>query len=400
MAFRPEIGLFANNSVSDQALLCHFFYADIASYTPKIKSGPDFQQILRFSLDQYLDGAPSFGIDFHPNPTISLLNSVWDYLAGTGDWDWAYARVDKIEKHVDELIASEYKETGLFATARSGVSFKWDGSSSWWDSFTSGPFESYFNALGYIACNRMADLMRRLDRKKKSNVLTDLAKRIRENYFKFFYNPATKCIAQWVDKEGKMHDYICHAPLGAAIYAGLVNTEDSIAMLRSYLHRLETSGFSHFEYGLPLVLEPVPMQDHMPWIGQSTPEFGMDNFQIYQNGGVTLAHTYWIIMALYKTNMRSEATALLKKLSMNILDCRASGSLNSGVDWRSWDGKVVGYEGLLAEQFHILLSTINGYLGVSNSLDGLKISRNIPGLISNDPKSQIFPDFGFVNDTV
>ncbi len=57
LAFRPDLGRFANNSVSDSAAACAHYYADIAAYTPLLAPGLDARQFIRFAAEQLLSDA-------------------------------------------------------------------------------------------------------------------------------------------------------------------------------------------------------------------------------------------------------------------------------------------------------------------------------------------------------
>lgn len=59
-------------------------------------------------------------------------------------------------------------------------------------------------------------------------------------------------------------------------------------------------------------------------------------------------------MALYHCGFQREGDALLKRLCAGFAEAKVFGGNQSGVDWRYWDDRPCGYEGLLTDQFGLL----------------------------------------------
>ena len=59
--YRPDLGVLANNIVSDNAVFCMFTFTDPAVFTPPLPDGIEAIQLARESLDRYLAGAPGYG---------------------------------------------------------------------------------------------------------------------------------------------------------------------------------------------------------------------------------------------------------------------------------------------------------------------------------------------------
>ena len=59
-------------------------------------------------------------------------------------------------------------------------------------------------------------------------------------------------------------------------------------------------------------------------------------------------------MGLYRAGLRREADQLLEQLCAGFAEARVFGGNQSGVDWRYWDDRPCGYEGLLTDQFGLL----------------------------------------------
>lgn len=191
LAFRPEIGVFANNAVSDAAVCVHHFYADMAAFTPPLAAGLTPRDLLRFSVDQYLHDAPSWGYqqDLFPGVPGSVVDSAWSYVASSQDWKWARDRADRIEVWGERLLQADLNGDGLVESIRHGNGRTYAFGSSWWDGVTSGHQESYVNSLAYRAMTRGAELLSRLGRDEVAGRLQAKAALLRRNFLPTFLNP-------------------------------------------------------------------------------------------------------------------------------------------------------------------------------------------------------------------
>ncbi len=106
--------------------------------------------------------------------------------------------------------------------------------------------------------------------------------------------------------------------------------------------------------GLPGNLRPIPDYD-LADIMQGYP------LGYYQNGGRTHSQARHFVGALYRVGMTREADYLLSRLCKGLADAVVYGGCRSGLDWRYWDGRPCGYEGLLTDQFGILSVALARY---------------------------------------
>ncbi len=385
LAFRPDLGRFANNSVADSAALCAPYYADIAAYTPMLAEGLDPRQFIRFAAEQYLRDMDSSAVysnwRHYPAAASGLIDCAWLYVAASGDWDWARRWREPIRHYTRALFQLEHENRGLVASDYSGIPEE-PGimCACWCDSIRSGHLESYINAHAYRGLGRAADLLERLDDTPLAGAARAMAGRLKDHFVPTFYDPQSKQIMQWVSRDGRRFGFRSHMHLGAAVALGLVPDNLARDLLRDYVARLAASGFTHYEWGLPIFMEPVPEVCHNNWKGKGVDPDGSDQVGMYQNGAIHTHQTYYILQALYKTGMRPEANALFTKMTSLVRRGDLCGGLHSGLDWRHpVDGSATGYEGLLAEQFHFLLAAITGYLGCELTIDGL---------VNNGPDSE------------
>jgi hypothetical protein len=377
LSFRPDIGRFANNSVADSAAFCAPHYADIAAYTPMLADGLDPRQFIRFAAEQMLRDTAS-AADYSnwrnwATAATAPIDCAWLYVATSGDWDWARQWSESIRFYADALGQLEYEGSGLVASEHSGTPEE-DAymAACWCDSIRSGHLESYQNAHAFRGLHRVAELLERLDNVPAAEAAREMAARLKASFVPTFYDTESRQIMQWVARDGRRFGFRSHMHLGAAVALGVVPDELARELLADYFARLEASGFTHYEWGLPIFMEPVPEVCHNGWKGKGVEPDGTDQFGIYQNGSIHTHQTYYILQALYKTGMRHEANDLFLKMTPLVRSGSLCGGLHSGLDWRHpLDGRPVGYEGLLAEQFHFLLAAITGYLGCELTIDGL-----------------------------
>lgn len=383
LAFRPDLGRFANNSVSDSAAACAHYYADIAAYTPLLAPGLDARQFIRFAAEQLLrdvSGASCYSNWRHfPTAATSPVDCAWLYVAAAGDWNWMRQWRGGLQAFTDILLGLEAGQTGLVAgefSGRPGDAPKSEVTcSTWCDSIRTGHFDSYNNAHAFRALLRAAELLERIEDPQRAAAARAMAKRLKDNFLSTFLDSATRQIMMWVDTDGRAYGFWSHMHLGAAVAFGLVPDEQARGLLAAYLERLRASGHTRYEWGLPIFLDPVPAHLHNNWKGKGVEPDGTDQVGVYQNGAIHTHQTYYILQALYRVGMRREANDLFMKMTTRVRSGELCGGLHSGLDWRHpVDGRASGYEGLLAEQFHFLLAAITGYLGCELTVDGLVIN--------------------------
>jgi len=106
--------------------------------------------------------------------------------------------------------------------------------------------------------------------------------------------------------------------------------------------------------GMPGNLWPIPDEDRADII-QGFP------MGYYQNGGRTHAQTKHFLDGLYAAGLTEAADAFLKRLCSGLAAGYTYGGNQSGVDWRYWDDRPCGYEGLLTDQFGLLATALRRY---------------------------------------
>ena len=99
-------------------------------------------------------------------------------------------------------------------------------------------------------------------------------------------------------------------------------------------------------------------RDRNRGVGGSDKEDGSDGFQIYENGGATHCHAYWLVEALYRQGRLEDARRIYYPMlaSFKAGDFQGFDPHGRSPDWRSWTGECHGYEGFLSDGYLALLA--------------------------------------------
>ena len=362
----PRLGVLANHASSDPCAFTLYEYSSMAVDTPPLAPGVTALDLVRFTLEHYFEGMKAYGLagaqhdvpydflDSYP----SLLIAAWDYFRGSKDEAWLQKAYPHLRDWAEKLLAMDRDGEGLIEYPRSGNSGSWAAGvpvrpANWWDDIGFGHQDAYSNALAYRALLDVAELASRANQAKDAQRYRARAEKLRSAYFRTFYNPETGLIAGWKSADGKLHDYYFTFVNSAAIVYGLVPREKANPILDRLLAKLKEVGYTRFEYGLPGVLVPVRPEDYV-W-GRRDP------FQVYQNGGATGSFEYFTLEALYQLGRRAQADAILFPLLKGYEDggFQGFGPGGKSYDWKSWDGRPHGYEGLLVDNYQALLAVLD-----------------------------------------
>ncbi len=371
--FSAPPGILGNNVLSDPASMSLVFYADQALWTPQLAPGVSAMNLVRRSLEFWLDhrvrpGGEMIGywdytcfLDANAAPATVA----WDYVEATGDLDWLRGRIERIEFVTEYLARRDIDGDGLVEATQSGNANTLQQparSCAWWDALNCGHKDGYTNAVIYRAWRCLADLERRLGRTAQAERFAGLADRLKAAYARTLLNPQSGWLAWWKSRDGRLHDLASPVVNGMAIEYGLVNPEQARAILRRLNARIREVGFTRFDLGVPPMLVPVPRADYLQpnAFGLPQKEDGTDTFQQYMNGGISAAHVLPWLVAHHVVGMPEEADRILRAM----LQRQQSGAFQNGVqdrahkgiDWTTWDGKPCGYEGYLADVYRFLLA--------------------------------------------
>lgn len=378
----PRLRVLANHAASDPCAFTVFEYSSVAVETPSLAPGLTALDLIRQTLDRYLEGMPAYGMaGYTPHdPTTrydyldtypSLLIAAGDYVRGSGDQQWLEKNYPRLKDWAARMLAMDPAGSGLIEYPASGNSGTWtrDGRillrpANWWDTIGFGHQDAYSNALAYHALQGMAEMARQAHRPGDVQLYTSRAGKILSVYYRTFYNPVTGVLAGWKSADGKLHDYYFMFVNGAAITYGLVPVEKANLIMDRLLTQLRALGYTNFQYGLPGNLLPIRRDDYVdldPRFGGPKKADGSDGFQVYENGGATACYAYFTLQALYKLGRRKEADAILFPMLRAFEEGGFQGTGPNGMtyDWKAWDGTPHGYEGLLVDGYQTLLAVLS-----------------------------------------
>lgn len=374
LQLNPQYRLLANHAASDVASVCYHEYGEIAMVTPPLAPGVTAANLLRESLDRFLGGAQAYCMHGYskgefPRDSLdtwpSIVTACHQYFLASQDHDWVKTHCDKLIEWGEKILALDTDGNGLIEYWQSGNRGDWqqvDGRrvrpANWWDCINFGHEDAYSNALAYRALRGLARMMRDAGRADQATRFQAAANHIKAVYFKTFYNPKTGMLAGWKSRDGQLHDYAFTFIQGYAITYGVVdNPVQANGLMDAMFRKLNEVGYDRFEFGLPGNLIVVPADDYYE---PSRRWGGSGAFQVYENGGASANHVYFTLAALYKLGRREQADEILLPILNSLNNCRFQGRGTEGLsnDWRGWDGRPHGYEGLLVDNYLVVKAVL------------------------------------------
>jgi hypothetical protein len=379
---QPRLQTLANNSSSDACGFCFWEYAELARLAPPLAAGLTVNDLVRVSLDRVLAGGLTYGqVGYRGTPQFpeaaawspkvdsldllpSLLIAAGRYVESSGDRAWGEKQFSQLAGLGRQMLAEDHDGNGLIEYSLSGNAGSWqpgERPANWWDTIGFGHEDAYANALAYRACRLMSRLAAELGRPVEEKRFSAAADKIRAAYVPAFYNAQTGVLAGWKSADGKLHDYWFTFVNGLAISFGLVDQPRANAIMDRLLKKMNEVGCRRFEFGLPGNLIPIRREDYTDLrrrYGGPERADGSDAFQVYENGGATACHAYWMIKALYQLGRVADARRIFYPLlnSFSAGGFQGFGANGLSRDWRDWQGGCHGYEGYLSDGYLALLA--------------------------------------------
>ena len=361
LTFRTDTATLSNNGASMHCPICMDTWAAVTRLQGDVVPGLPATEFLRLSLERWLTGGPGYAAgrllqdgsshdadDEYLQTGASALRGLGEYLRHCATPAWYRSFKPYILVKLQAARDRDLDGDGLIESLhRTGVSGTNQWSTCWYDVISFGWKDAFANAILYGALNELAAGMQRFDEREQAEKLAKWAGWLRANYRDTFWNEATGWLAGWRCRENQLHDYAFLPVNGAAIAEGLLSRDESQSVLRRLLAEAKKVGLPDPALGLPGNLWHIPDHD-LSDIIQGYP------LGYYQNGGRTHAQTRHFVMALYHGGFRREADAMLKRLCVGFAEAKVFGGNQSGVDWRYWDDRPCGYEGLLTDQFGLI----------------------------------------------
>lgn len=369
LTYRPDTATLSNNGASIHCPICLDNWAETTMRLGDILPGLDATYFLRTSLERWLDGGPGYASgrllkkdgELHDAEDEYLMTGTAGLLGlalflqrnGTAEWVERFRR--PIRRTIQKMRDRDPDGDGLIESPyRTGVSGTGQWSTCWLDVISFGWKDAFANALLHPALTILAETLPTLEADDLADGLDEWARTLRDHYQPAFFNPDTGWLAGWRCKEDELHDYAFLPVNGAAVNGGLLDDDTARAVMERLWAEVQRVDLPDPALGLPCNLRPIP-DDDCADIMQGYP------LGYYQNGGRTHAQARHFVNALYQIGMTDEADHLLERLCRGLADGRTYGGSKSGIDWRYWDGRPCGYEGLLTDQFGVIAAALERY---------------------------------------
>ena len=368
LSYRADTATLSNNGNSMHAPLCMDNWSAVATRLGNLVSGLDAVDLLRDSLERWLDGGPGYASggfvgegglhlaeDEYLMTGAAALLGLGEYLADSGEASWLGSYGARVQQQLQLMRARDIDHDGLVESVfRDGTSGSHQWSTNWYDVISYGWKDAFANALLYRALVLLSEHLPRCGRMDLAVGLTQWAETLKASFLPAFFNSATGWLAGWRSRDGALHDYAFLAVNGAAVMSGVLQEDTARSLMESLWKEASRVGMPDPRLGLPGNLWRVPDEDMVALMHGKPMGY-------YLNGGLTHSQSLRFVGALYRVGMTSEARTLLEGLCESLADGSAFGGCNSGVDWRYWDGGPCGYEGLLTDQFGILAIALDSY---------------------------------------
>jgi len=380
----PRLQVIANNSCSDPCAFTLFLSSMLALKTPPLVGSLSALDLLRMSTERYLNGMKGYGLegydsewektgiitkidtskhDSYLDSYPSLVISACNYIKGSNDKNWGEKYYPVIKGWMDNQMKRDHDNNGLVEDKRSGNSGALDQTTrpaNWWDTIGFGHEDAFSNAITYGALIQMSQTSKKLNKNEDAQLYAHYAEKLKDAYFKTFYNPVTGVLAGWKSRDGKLHDYWFLYVNSMAVYYNLVPEPQIKGIMIAFWKKMQVEGFTDFSLGVPGNLVSIRREDyyhHDPRWGGGEKEDGSDAFQRYENGGASLNWSYFTLKALKKAGMNQE----LEQVSDGILRGIRNGDFQGlcglmAKDWKTWSGECWGYEGFLCDGYLALLA--------------------------------------------
>lgn len=234
---------------------------------------------------------------------------------------------------------------------------------NWWDNFSFGHKDIYFNYLCHRALRELSELLCRLGMEDAAEKYQKQLAVFDKNFFDTFYNPETGLMAGWISRNGKVHDYGFTFAVSMGINEGLIPKEIGKKMIKTLLSYMKKEGYGDLRFGIPGNVMPVAQTDTIDWPCMS--DWGQ-----YENGGVNGMNGFHFLTSMYNVGLEKEADAIFEAI-LNTYETQFTHSgLMPGyvksVDWRTKNGVPCGYN-YLADNYYFLLAAYAGKCKIPHS---------------------------------
>ena len=383
---RQEWMMLGNNTLSDVAFCCTFFYADPMLFWHELVPGISVAPLLRHTLDHALrchvarDGHVNGfwnmeDMFFFSNPAFII--AAWDYWQVSRDSDWLKANVAVLHRIGEFIAQRDVDQDGLvesFNSGNAGNLHEPHRGDIWFESINFGWKNAWTNALTYRAWNGLAQMLKAAGHPGGADYYLSLAVKLREAFAEKLLSKENGWFVSWISEDGRAHDY-CHTFInGMAVAYGLVPPREGRAILERVIRKSHQIGFEQWRFGIPSNLITISKEDMMQaditldgtvnhehwhhWPEGLTEEaaFGYR----HPNGLIHPVMVRFYLLGLQTAGLDEEADRILNEM----LKTAEAGLFQNGItndggcgpEYIMFDGRTAGYEGYLPEVWNFLIA--------------------------------------------
>lgn len=365
LPYRADTATFSNNGNSMGSPICIDVWGDMCKEIGKGPYGIDSFEFMKNTIETHLLGAPAYAAGLHFSGKYSyedeylmtgtaILLGIAQYMENAGTKGWYEQFKEQITQKIIAMKIRDIDGDGLVeSTVRKGIYGEHQWSTCWYDVISYGYKDAFSNAQLYPALLILGRKIAEYSDNALSHEIAVWAQHIKSVYCDTFMTE-NGWLAGWKCKEGRLHDYGFLAVNGAAVSYGLLEGGQAVSAMAKLWANLEESGFDSFDMGLPGNIYCIDNGD------MAAPQHRLP-FGGYMNGGVTLSQARHFINGLYTIGMNKEADFVLSEICKGLVNGNVIGGVDSGVDWKTWDGVASGYEGMLGDQLGIFQPLIRRY---------------------------------------
>lgn len=375
----------SNNVLSDPASISLWFYSDPMLYWHNPAEGIEMVNLLKHSLDYYLDNEVSaqghvnaFGkmYDMYVSCGGSLIISSWDYYKLSDDKIWLENRIRILHLIADYLLRRDIDKDGLIESINSGNAGTLrdpERADIWFEMMNFGYKNSWTNLISYRAFLCLAELLDEAGQHDGANYYRGKGALLREAFKKKFISPSNGWFVSWISLDGQVHDY-CHTFInGMAVAYGIVPPDEGRKILEKVVTKSKTIGFNNWQLGIPANLIPCrkedmigprigidgkPVKNDFYWPDDLTEEAAFGNR--YTDGTIHPPLVWPYLLGLQVAGLNEEADRILNAMIKSAQDgLFQNGIVNvgyGGAEHFYANGSTCGYEGYLPESFNFLMA--------------------------------------------
>lgn len=216
LPYRPDTATLSNNGGSMHCPLSMDGWAAVATRLGEVTPGVEAADLLRCSLERWLDGGPGYGSGDMGDPDdrhlaedeyvytgAAAILGLAKYLEYAGTPEWVAVFASAIGEQLRLLRSRDVDGDGLVESRyRRGVSGEHQWSTNWYDAVSSGWKDAFVNALLHSALRILARQLPLLGASDLAGGLDAWADDLREAYAPTFLNPETGWVAGWRSSDG------------------------------------------------------------------------------------------------------------------------------------------------------------------------------------------------------